>query len=109
VVSRDAKFPTTGELKHLGYWWKQHKNQPLEEITNQTTLGQAVSDLGILALGYLARRLTDERTPEAVRDRIALSFGPRMLINLHKGMPAEGTRDEGDGLLADYHPPETGS
>jgi hypothetical protein len=97
--------PTDTEVAQLGRWWRQHKGQALDEVVNHTTLAVALSDVGILALGYLARRLTDRSTPAPVKDRIALSLGPRMLVQLHKGMPTEAHPDEGEDLLADYTTP----
>jgi len=104
VVREGTPVPTDAEVQQLGRWWREYKGQPLDEIADKTMLAKALSDVGVLALGYLARRLTDERTPDGVRDRIALALGPRMQVMLHKGVPADAAGDEGDGLLADYKP-----
>jgi len=107
AVSRaNSPVPTNEEVLQLGRWWREYKGQPLDEITDKTTLATALADVGVLALGYLARRLTNEQTPEHVRDRIALALGPRMLVQLHRGVGGDVEHpDEGAGLLADYSPP----
>jgi len=103
-VQNGSPIPTDAEVERLGYWWLRYKNQPLEELPKETNLAVALADVGVMALGYLARRLTDPDTPPGVRDRIALALGPKVLVQLHRGVTNVPASDEGEGLLADYKP-----
>jgi hypothetical protein len=68
--------------KELGQWWKRSAKQPLAETIEGASLAKALSDVGVLALAHLARRLCDPDTPEHVRDKIALSLGPKVMIQI---------------------------
>lgn len=60
-------------------WWRERK---LDEVTDLTTLAQALTDVGILSLGHLAKRLCNPKTPERVKDQIALAMGPKLAVEI---------------------------
>jgi hypothetical protein len=80
-------------------WWKK---QRLEEVTDLTTLAQALSDVGILSLGHLAKRLCDPKTPQRVKDQIALTMGPKLAVEIRGRMPPAGDDGATGGLLEAY-------
>lgn len=78
-------------------WWKT--NDP-GEVAEKTTLLGAVVDVGYLSLAHLARRMHDEKTPDTVKDTIALAFAPKVVAEFKGRMPAGQTSEpeQGSGL-----------
>ena len=80
-----------GGPPELGTWWTKRKNQPLAEVIEGVSLAKAMSDVGVLALAHLARRLCNAETPEHVKDKIALTIGPKLAVQIDVL-----TREDGD-------------
>lgn len=97
--------------RQVRQWWKKKKLEGVLDPENNVGLARAISDVGVLSMAYLARRLCDDKTPDKVKDQIALVMAPKMLAE-SRGRPAlpprnaRGGGDQGDGglvnLLGDY-------
>lgn len=94
---------TTSDLgRGVRRFWRK---QRLADTVDDTTLAQALAEVGILSLAHLARRLCSKKTPVEVKDKIALAMGPKLVVQL-QGIGARGGTGGGEGassdLLADY-------
>lgn len=80
-------------------WWESEGR----ELLDQVSLGEALQDVGMLALGHLARRLTSPDTPDRLKDRIALAMGPKLGVELRtRGRPRSDGGRAVDHVLAAY-------
>lgn len=89
--------------KPVRQWWRKQLGQIVEQ--GGVTIIQAIGDVGILAMGHLANRLCDPRTPMAVKDTIALVMAPKLAAEV-RGRVREGHNTGTDSsvtdLIADY-------
>jgi hypothetical protein len=66
---------TAGEA--VRRWWLAKR---IQDVADEATLFEAYHDLGIISIGHLLRRLTDEsgNVSDKEKDRIALAVAPRL-------------------------------
>jgi hypothetical protein len=88
--------------KEVGRWWKLSGRQTLADVVDQTNLAKAVSDAGVLALAHLVRRLCEDDTPVHVKDKIALSLGPKVMVQIGVHRHAGDTSQTDQELLDAY-------
>lgn len=73
-------------------WWRERS---AEAMVHAASLPQAVAELGVVSAAHLMRRLASKKTPEDVKDRIALAMAPRMIAEARGRMPKGGRGLEG--------------
>jgi hypothetical protein len=66
-----------------------------------TTLGQAFTDVGMLSLAHMAKRMADPEVPASVKDSIAKTVVPRVHVQITPGK-GKGRSKAGVDLLEAY-------
>lgn len=70
----------TGDLvPEVREWWTEYS---ISEAIKHVSPGEAIQALAIGTSWHMLRRLSDKRTPADVKDRIALTMGPRFTAEL---------------------------
>jgi phage-related baseplate assembly protein len=75
-IGPPPRDPTVRAIRH---WWEHQLAQVADQ---KITLGSAMADLGLYACGHLIKRLVDPKTPEDVRDTIALRCAPLLAVQV---------------------------
>ena len=92
--------PKVHHGKAVRKWWRE---RDLAANTDLGVLAQALADVGMLSLGWLARRLTDKKTPPEVKDEIALAMGPKLAVEVRgKIKPGRREGESAGGILDAY-------
>lgn len=93
-----AKKPTdlvvVDEGRAIRKWWQKN----VTEGTGEVSLAKAFSDVGKVALWHIARRLTDPKTPETVKDKMAVALAPKMAVDLKGRLGKDGERSDEAGV-----------
>jgi len=74
-------------VKPLRRWWRA---QHIDDLPENTTLPQAMWDVGIMSFGWIAKRLSDPKTPKRVKDQMAMVMAPKLAVQVQgRGLPAD--------------------
>ena len=78
--------------REVAAWWRVNKPS---ESADLTTLAVALSDVGIVALGHIMRRLESPKTANETKDMLALAIAPRLIAEVRGRVAGAGRRREG--------------
>lgn len=79
----------SGEMGRYVAWWA--KSRKLQDIVETEKLIPVYHDLAVICATHLVRRMANLKTPDDVKDKIALTFAPRLTAEF------KGKLNKGEG------------
>jgi len=87
-------------IRPLREWWRSRN---LGKTLDETTLAQAMSDVGVLSLLHMAKRLSSPKTPERVKDQLAMAIAPKVAVQVVGKLAQKASRDGTTTTLLDAY------